>query len=192
MDITDLESFKNNNINFEISTEEYSQIGSNLVKLKDDIEKEINNINQLYDKTIKDITNSFIKKHENLVYEENNLKERLENEVKRKKDQLKSYLSQTNHQIKLNERIKKGAEKIRKEEENIVVTLFYVSVINKSRIGMKSLLDIPMKTINFYYKEDKNNFILEEFCFNKDDSLNNMSNINNNNFNRNKLISFNS
>jgi len=147
LDISDLESLKNKsvNINVEFPTEEYSQIRN--------------------EKTVTDIINSFKKKHENLVGEENNLKERLESEVKRQKDQLESYLSQTNYQIKLNERIKKGVEKIKKEEKNMILTLFYVSLINKSNIQMKSLLDISMKTINFYYKENENNVIIEEFFF---------------------------
>jgi len=161
LDISDLESLKNKNIYIDIPTEEYLQIRNNLVKLKDEIEKEIKNINHIYDITVKDIINSFKHKYEYLVEEKNNLKERLENEVKRKNNKLESYLSQTNYQIKLNERIKKGAEKIKKEEKNMILTLFYVSLINKSKIQMKSLLDISMKTINFYYKENENNIILK-------------------------------
>ena len=49
--------------------------------LKNKIENEINKINQLYEKTIKDVTNSYFIQHEKLIKEENDLKEKLQNEV---------------------------------------------------------------------------------------------------------------
>ena len=38
-----------------------------IVTIKNKIEKEINNINNLYDKTIDELTKSFLIKHENLL-----------------------------------------------------------------------------------------------------------------------------
>ena len=46
------------------------------VDLKDKIEKEIISIDELYDKINKEVTESFIKKHEALVKNENDLKEK--------------------------------------------------------------------------------------------------------------------
>ena len=55
-----------------------------------------------------DITRSFQIKHEKLVNEENELKEELNNKVTEVKKHLEKYLSQTNNEIKKNERINRG------------------------------------------------------------------------------------
>ena len=171
MDISDLESFKKENIDINVSTKENSEIIENIIKLKSKIEKEINNINQLYDKTINDLTKSFKEKHEKLVEEEKNLKEKLQNEVTKAKEKLESYLSKTNYQIKLNERINKGAKQFEKEEKNMFLILSYVSVINKSKKQMKELLEESMKSIEFSYQEKENNIVFEEFYLNDDDLI---------------------
>ena len=171
LDISDLESFKKENIDIKVSTKENEEIIEDLVKLKDEIEKEINNINQLYDKTINDLTKSFKEKHAKLLEEENNLKEKLQNEVTKIKEHLEIYLSKTNFQIKLNERISKGAKQFEKEEKNILVILSYVSVINKSKKQIKELLEESIKSIKFSYKEKENNIIFDEFYLNYNDNL---------------------
>ena len=171
MDISDLESFKKENIDINVSTKENSEIIENIIKLKGEIEKEINNINQLYDKTINDLTKTFKEKHEKLVEEEKKLKEKLQNEVTKAKEKLESYLSKTNYQIKLNERINKGAKQFEKEEKNMFLILSYVSVINKSKKQMKELLEESMKSIKFSYQEKENNIVFEEFYLNDDDLI---------------------
>ena len=171
MDISDLESFKKENIDINVSTKENSEIIENIIKLKGEIEKEINNINQLYDKTINDLTKSFKEKHEKLVEEEKNLKEKLQNEVTKAKEKLENFLSKTNYQIKLNERINKGTKQFEKEEKNIFLILSYASVINKSKKQMKELLEESMKSIKFSYQEKENNIIFEEFYLNDDDLI---------------------
>ena len=103
--------------------------------------------------------------------EENNLKEKLQNEVTKIKEKLEDYLSKTNYEIKLNERINKGAKQFEKEEKNMFLILSYVSLINKSKKQMNELLDEPMESIKFSYQEKENNIIFEEFCFNNDDNL---------------------
>ena len=80
-DISDIESIKKENIDINVSTKENSEIIEKILKLKDNIENEINNINKLYDETINDLTKSFKEQHEKLVEEENKIKEKLQNEV---------------------------------------------------------------------------------------------------------------
>lgn len=171
LDISDIESIKKENIDINVSTEENIEIIENILKLKDKIEKEINSINQLYDETIIDLTKSFKEKHEKLMEEENNLKEKLQNEVTKIKEKLESYLSKTNYEIKLNERINKGAKQFEKEEKNMFLILSYVSVINKGKKQMKELLEESIKSIKFSYQEKENNIIFEEFCLNDGDDL---------------------
>ena len=169
MDISDIESIKKENIDINVSTKENSEIIKKIIKLKDNIENEINNINKLYDETINDLTKSFKEQHEKLVEEENKLKEKLQNEVTMVKEKLESYLSKTNYQIKLNERINKGAKQFEKEEKNMFLILSYVSVINKSKKQMKELLEESIKSIKFSYHLKGNNIIFKDFCLNNND-----------------------
>ena len=46
-----------------------------------------------------------MEKHEILIKEENNIKEQLKNEVDKAKEKLEKFLSETNNQIKINEKI---------------------------------------------------------------------------------------
>ena len=69
-------------------------------------------------KTNGELTKSFLKKHEKLLKEENDMKEKLDNKVTKVKEQLENYLSELNNEIKLNERINKGIKKLEKDENN--------------------------------------------------------------------------
>ena len=135
-----------------------------IINIKNKIEKEINNINNLYEKTINDLTNSFLQKHEILIKEENNIKEKLQIEVTKTKEKLENYLSETNNQIKINEKIQQGIKKLNKEEKNIIRDLTYISKINKNKKEMKILSNELMKSIKFNYEE--NNIKYEEYYFN--------------------------
>ena len=124
-----------------------------------------------------------MKKHEILLKEENNIKEKLQNEVTKTKEQLENIWSQLNNEIKLNERINQGLKKFENEDKNINKILSYISKINKKELN--TLLQKQMKSIKFSYEEEKSNIIYEEFYFNglsiikdiefKDISLNSLS-----------------
>ena len=60
---------------------------------------------------MKELTNSFVQKHEKLIKIENNLKEQLQIEITKVKENLDNFWSRTNTQIKMNERINKGLKK---------------------------------------------------------------------------------
>ena len=154
------------NINIESSTQEFDKIIEKTISLKNIIEEEINNINILYEKTMKELTNSFPQKHEKLIKIENNLKEQLQIEITKVKENLENYWSRTNTQFKMNERINQGLKKIKKEEKNMIKNLTYISKINKNQKEMKALLTEIMKSIKFTYQEEDNNIKYEEFCFN--------------------------
>ena len=79
--ITDEESLKKENITIESYTKEFDLIVEKAINLKNTIEKEITQINELYEKVDKEVTQTFLEKHEKLTKEENALKEKLQNEV---------------------------------------------------------------------------------------------------------------
>ena len=109
-----------------------------------------------------------MKKHEILLKEENNIKEKLQNEVTKTKEQLENIWSQLNNEIKLNERINQGLKKFENEDKNINKILSYISKINKNKKELNTLLQKEMKGIRFHMKKKKvilymKNFILMDY-----------------------------
>ena len=94
------------------------------------------------------------------------MKDKLQNEVTKVKEQLEIFLSESNNGIKLNERINKGIKKMENEEKNMIKILSYVSTINKTQKNMKKLFSQLMKNIKFNYEEEKSNIKYEEYYFN--------------------------
>ena len=88
-----------------------------ILKLKEKIEKEIIDIDKLYDKVNNEVTKSYEQKHEKLLLEEKDLKEKLQNEVTKVKEKLEISLSESNRIIRINEKINKGVKKIENEKE---------------------------------------------------------------------------
>ena len=167
LDISDTEALKKENITLEYSTSQFNEIIQNIINIKEKIENEINNINNLYEKAINDLTKSFQKKHEQLIKEEESIKEKLENEVTKVKEELENLLSKSNNEIKLNERINLGIKKMEKEDKNMFKILSYISKINNNQKEMKELSLKNMRSMKFYFKEEENNIIYEEFYFNE-------------------------
>ena len=142
-------------------------------------------------------------KHEKLLKEENEIKEKLQNEVTKVKEKLEYFWSKSNSEIKKNEKINQGIKKLKNEEKNINKILSYVSNINKNQKELNKLIKEPMKSLKFNYLEEKSNINYEEFYFNgiaipkdiefKDISEHNLNlswkidNINNINIDKNKI-----
>ena len=166
VELSDIESLQKENITIESTTKEFNNISQKIIELKKKIENEINKINDLYEKTIDDLTKSYLKKHEILLKEENDLKEKLQNEVTKCKEQLENFLSQSNNEIQISERINKGIKKIENDDKNIIKILSYVSKINKTQKNINNLFSHLMKNIKFNYEEEKSNIKYEEYYFN--------------------------
>jgi uncharacterized protein (DUF2225 family) len=71
--INDEESLKKENIKIEVLA--LDKTSQKVVKLKKTIENEINKINIIYDKVNNDLTQFFLKGHEQLIKEESDLRE---------------------------------------------------------------------------------------------------------------------
>ena len=105
---------------------------------------------------------SFQKKHEQLLKEENDMKEKLQIEVTKIKEQLEKYLSQSNNEIKINERINQGIKKFENNENNMFKILSYVSKMNKSKKIMNKISKQQLKSLKFTYIEENNNIKYED------------------------------
>ena len=112
------------------------------------------------------LLNSFVLKHEELVKQENDIREKLQIEVTKIKEKLENYLSNANNQIKINERINQGIKKLEKEEKNILKSLTYISKINKNQKDMKKLYCELMPKLIFYFDEKECNIKYNETIFN--------------------------
>lgn len=131
MQISDKKKLKNENITLDSSIKEFNNNKQKSINFKENIEKEINLIDDSYQKIYNEITKSFQSKHELLIKEENDLIEKLQNEVTKVKEKLELVLSESNDIIKSNERVDKGIKIIEKNKDNnITQILSYISKIN--------------------------------------------------------------
>ena len=131
MQISDKKKLKNENITLDSSIKEFNNNKQKAINFKENIEKEINLIDDSYQKIYNEITKSFQAKHELLIKEENDLIEKLQNEVTKVKEKLELVLSKSNNIIKSNERVDKGIKIIEKNKDNnITQILSYISKIN--------------------------------------------------------------
>ena len=126
IEVSDGESLKKENITIENSNKNFDNLLQKIILLKEKIEEEIVKINNLFEKVNDDLTKSYQIKHEQLNKEEKEIREKLQNEVTKTKEKLEIFLSESNNEITLTERIKQGLKKLEKEENNnIYKTLSY-------------------------------------------------------------------
>ena len=113
------------------------------------------------------MTKSYKIKIESLLKEENDLKEKLKNEVTKIKEQLENFLTQTDMSIKTGEKINKRIKGLELEKENnIIKKLNYISKINKNQKKIKVLLTELMRNINITFIEEESNIKYDEYFFN--------------------------
>ena len=107
----------------------------------------------------KETTKSFELKHEKLIKEEKEIKDKLVNEFTKIKEKLEEHLSLTNSLIRNYEKINKGIQKLDKEEQdnniNLLKKLTYISKLNKNQKEMSKISQILMKNLKLDFIDDK-------------------------------------
>ena len=167
LQIVDEELIKKEDITLDSSLKGFNEDIKKIISLKEKIENEINKIDKLYDKVMNEVTKSFEIKHEKLIKEENDLKEKLQIEVTKVKEKLENFLSESNNVIKTNEKLNKGIKNIEKDkEQNFIKTLSYISKINKNKKEILTLNFELMKNLNISFNEKENNIKYDEYLFN--------------------------
>ena len=167
LQIVDEELIKKEDISFESTLKGFNEDIKKIISLREKIENEINKIDKLYDKVMNEVTKSFEIKHEKLIKEENDLKEKLQIEVTKVKEKLENFLSESNNVIKTNEKLNKGIKNIEKDkEQNFIKTLSYISKINKNKKEILTLNFELMKNLNISFNEKENNIKYDEYLFN--------------------------
>ena len=113
-------------------------------------------------------TKGFELKHEKLIKEEKEIKDKLDNEVTKIKSKLEEYLSLANTLIRNYEKINKGIKILNKEEQNqnikLLRNLTYISKLNKNQKEMINISQILMKNMKMDFISD--NIKYEEYYFN--------------------------
>jgi hypothetical protein len=165
-EISDQESLKKENITIEASSNDFNRITEKIKNLREKIEKEILSIDELYEKVFNEVEKSFLKRHEQLRLEENNLKENLQNEVTKVKEKLELHLTEANKLVRENERIIKGINSMKNEDENLIKKLSYVSKINKKTKDIMIFFSELMRNLEISFQEEQNKIIYEEYYFN--------------------------
>ena len=79
--IKDEETLKKEKININDYIKDFDESAKKVANIKDKIENEIKNINESYEKMNKATTKGFELKHEKLIKEEKEIKDKLDNEV---------------------------------------------------------------------------------------------------------------
>ena len=141
--------------------EEFNSLREKTKELRNKIEKEIEKINNLYENVNNEVTKYFKDKHEILIEEENELKEKLKNEVIKVKEKLEIFLSESNKQINIGDRINEGIKTLN-NEKNIIKILTYISKINKTEKEMKNLFQELMRNIKISFEEENKTINYEE------------------------------
>ena len=167
LEVNDEESLKKENISLEDSKKEFNEIMTKSTELKEKIENQISEINNLYKKIDEEVSNSFKSKHEKLQKEEKDLKEKLQNEVTKVKEGLENFLTLSNENIRENEKIQKGLEKLEKNnEKNMIKILSYISKINKNNKESKKLFQELMRNLKLEFIENETNIKYTDYYFN--------------------------
>ena len=152
-------------MSIEDCTKDFDENKNRIEELKKKIENEVIEIDNLYDKVNKEVIESYKIKHKKLIKEENEIKDKLKNEVTKIKENLEINLLKINEIIKKSERIKKGIKILLEDKDKkMIKELNYISNINKNKKEMKLLYQQPMKNIKILYNES--NIKYEEYYFN--------------------------
>ena len=123
-------------------------------------------LDNLFDKSSKDLIKSFEEKHLALTKQENDIKEKLQNEVTKVKEKLEQNLSHYNYLINSFEKIKKGLKSFEKQGKTMIQNLSYVSKINKNIKEMKGLLQEQLMNLKIEYIKEENNIKYTKYNFN--------------------------
>ena len=164
--INDEESLRKENIKIEDSIGEFNEFFEKINKLKYKTENEMIKLDDLYNKTEKDLAKSFEEKHLILTNQENDMREKLQNQVTKIREKLELYITNLTEIMRSSERINKGIKILQKEDKQMIKKLSYISKINKNKKEMVNLFKEPMKNLKINFIKEEDNIKYTEYYFN--------------------------
>ena len=168
--INEEESLKKENLTLDSTSNEFDKNKKQILDLTKEIEKELTKIDNSYENTNKQVINFFDEKRKKLKEEENDLIDKLKKEVTQTREKLELFLTDCNEIIKAGEKIYKGIEKFKKENENDFRKLLsYISAVNKNQKKIDSLMNQTLTNINIHF--DANQAIIKYDKYNLNKSM---------------------
>ena len=164
--IDDEKALQKENLTINKSTKDFDYSMEQLNKLKDVIEQEMEKIDKALEKADNDTTNAFAAKRAKLDKEEEELKDKLKNEVTKTKERLEEYMTLVNNLIKNCEKIKKGIQALEKVEKNMILNVSYISRINMNQKEVDTVINLSMKNLDIYFNENESIIEYGEYYFN--------------------------
>lgn len=165
--INDEETLKKENLTLDSISSDFDKVNEQILNLSKEVQEEIIKIDNLYQSTNKKVTGFFEEKRKKLLEEQNNLIDKLKNEVTKTKEKLEKYLSECNEILKNNEKINKGIIKAKNDKDNnLRRTLSYISAVNKNNKKTDLMLNHPLKNLKINFSEKECVINYEEYIFN--------------------------
>ena len=157
---------ENNGISYKKSISEFNLIHKKANELKQIIEDEITKLKRSQNKINFEINTYYRKKHLRLNSEENKLKLELDNKVKEMETELEKFLKESNDILLSCDIIlqsKKNYEML--NDKNDIISLYYISEINKNNEKAKAFFNVPIKNIDISFGSLFNNLYFDEYYF---------------------------
>ena len=85
----------------------------------------------------------------------------MQNEVTKVKEKMENTLSEINEEIRLNDRINKIANKLEKDDENLIKMIAFVPKIKNHIAIMNETMKKPLKNIKFNFQKENKSIILK-------------------------------
>lgn len=157
---------ENNGISYRKSISEFNFIHKKANDIKQIIEDEISKLKRSKDKIIVEITSCFKKERLRLNEEENKLKLELDNIVKEMENELEKFLKESNNILLSCDKILQSTKSYEMlNDKNDMVSLYYISEINKNNEKAKAFFNVPIKNIDISFRSIFNNLYFDEYYF---------------------------
>lgn len=155
IDINNKEFLEENNITYKESISEFDKVFDKAKDIKKKIEEEIEKINNLHSKVMDEITKSFEEQRIKLNEKENEIKYQLDIKVTKMKEELEKFLTEANDILISCERTEKATKYFeKKNNDNDIRYLYYISEINKNNEKAKEFFDKQINNMNISLKND--------------------------------------
>ena len=152
IDINEIKSLEDNNISYKNTVSEFDKIFKKMNNIKKNIEIEIEKISNSRDILLGEITSSFEEQRKKLNEKEKSIKIELDKKVTEIKENLENYYLNTNDILTSCERIFKAIQNYdKKDNNNQIKTLCYISTINKINTNALNIIKKPFENIEISF-----------------------------------------
>ena len=167
LEVNDIENLKKEKISIEDTKSEYEIFTKKSENLKMNIEKEINNINNLSNKIKDEIISEYDIKIQNLKNEMKKLIDEIDLNTNKTLKILNENMNKIQNQINKNIQVDESLKYlVNLKDDQIIKKLSYISNVNKHEKDTNLILSELMKSLKFTYSSENKNLKFDEYYFN--------------------------